>query len=198
MGAMSHAGSQSDLLARHRAALPSWLALYYEEPLEIVSGSGRRVTDAEGRTYLDFFAGILTNMLGYDVPEVRAAVEEQLARGVVHTSTLYLIRSQVELAERISKLSGISAAKVFFTNSGTEANETALLLATQARRSAQVLALRNSYHGRSFAAIGITGICGWSASALTPVNVSYVHGGYRYRSPFGHLSDPDFVRACAD
>lgn len=195
---MSHAGSHADLLARHRAVLPQWLALYYQEPIEIVTGSGRRVTDAEGRTYLDFFAGILTNMLGYDVVEVRAAIEEQLRSGVVHTSTLYLIRSQVELAERISRLSGIPDAKVFFANSGTEANETALLLATQARRSAQVLALRNSYHGRSFAAVGITGIRGWSASALTPVNVSYVQSGYRYRSPFGHLSDADFIRACAD
>ena len=132
-------------------------------------GEGRRVTDGEGREYLDFFAGILTNMLGYGVPEVRAAVDEVLDRGVVHSSTLYLIRAQVELAERIAGLSGIPDAKVFFTTSGTEANEVALLLATQARRSAQVLALRNSYHGRSFAAMGITGIRGWSASALSPV-----------------------------
>ena len=82
----------ADLLARHRAVLPTWLTLYYEQPLEIVSGSGRRVTGADGREYLDFFGGILTNMLGYDVPEVRAAVDEVLDRGVVHTSTLYLIR----------------------------------------------------------------------------------------------------------
>ena len=70
---------------------------------------------------------------------------------MLHTSTLYLIRPMVELAERIAGLSGIPDAKVFFTNSGTEANDTALLLATSYRRSNQVLALRNSYHGRSFA-----------------------------------------------
>jgi 4-aminobutyrate aminotransferase len=185
-----------DLLARHRAVLPSWLTLYYDEPLEIVSGSGRRVTGADGRDYLDFFAGILTNMLGYGVPEVRAAVDEVLDRGVVHTSTLYLIRDQVELAERIARLSGIPDAKVFFTSSGTEANEMALLLATQARRSTQVLAIRNSYHGRSFAAMGITGIRGWSASALSPVQVSYVYGGYRYRSPWRDLPDADYIAAC--
>jgi 4-aminobutyrate aminotransferase len=185
-----------DLLARHRAVLPSWLTLYYDEPLEIVSGSGRRVTGADGREYLDFFGGILTNMLGYGVPEVRAAVDEVLDRGVVHTSTLYLIRDQVELAERIARLSGIPDAKVFFTASGTEANEMALLVATQARRSAQVLAIRNSYHGRSFAAMGITGIRGWSASALSPVQVSYVYGGYRYRSPWRDLPDADYTAAC--
>jgi 4-aminobutyrate aminotransferase len=173
------------------------MTLYYEQPLEIVGGSGRRLRGGDGRDYLDFFAGILTNMLGYDVPEVRAAIDRVLDRGVVHTSTLYLIRDQVELAERIAKLSGIPDAKVFFCSSGTEANETALLLATQARRSAQVLALRNSYHGRSFAAMGITGIRGWSASSLSPVQVSYVHGGYRYRSPFRDLPDAEYNAACA-
>jgi 4-aminobutyrate aminotransferase len=188
--------SDDDLLARHRAVLPSWLTLYYEQPLEIVSGSGRRVTGSDGREYLDFFAGILTNMLGYGVPEVRAAVDAVLDRGVVHSSTLYLIRAQVELAERIARLSRIPDAKVFFTSSGTEANEAALLLATQARRSTQVLALRNSYHGRSFAAMGVTGIGGWSASALSPVQVSYVHGGYRYRSPWPDASDADYTAAC--
>ena len=120
--------------------MPNWMGLYYEHPLELVSGSGSRVTDASGRTYLDFFCGILTNMLGYDVPEVRDAVQRQLSTGIVHTSTLYLIRSQVELAEKLARLSGIKDAKVFFTNSGTEANETALMLATAARRSNQVLA----------------------------------------------------------
>src|SRR5689334_23817524 len=121
----------SELLARHRAVIPNWVGIYYDEPIEIVSGQGCRVPDAQGRDYLDFFAGILTNMLGYDVPEVRAAIDRVLDRGVVHTSTLYLIRDQVELAERIAKLSGIPDAKVFFCSSGTEANEMALLLATQ-------------------------------------------------------------------
>jgi 4-aminobutyrate aminotransferase len=186
----------SDLHARHRAVLPNWITLYYDEPIEIVRGSGRRVWDADGNEYLDFFAGILTNMLGYDVPEVRAAITEQVERGLVHTSTLYLIRSQVELAEKIAELSGIPDAKVFFTTSGTEANDLALLLATGARKSNQVLALRNSYHGRSLTAIGVTGIRSWSASALSPVQVHYVHGGYRYRSPFRDLSDADYIAAC--
>ncbi len=72
-----------DLLARHRAVLPSWMPLYYDEPIELVSGSGRRVTDARGRTYLDFFGGVLTTMLGYDLPEIREAVERQLREEIV-------------------------------------------------------------------------------------------------------------------
>ncbi|GAB2987229.1 aspartate aminotransferase family protein [Amycolatopsis acidiphila] len=190
--------SESELAARHRAVLPNWLALYYQEPIEIVRAQGRRVTDAEGRTYLDFFAGILTNAIGYDVAEISDAIRAQLDTGVLHTSTLYLIRKQVELAEQIAELSGIPDAKVFFTNSGTEANETALMLATQYRRSNQVLAMRNSYHGRAFATIGITGNRGWSASSLSPVKVSYVHGGYRYRDAFGSLSDADYIKACTE
>jgi 4-aminobutyrate aminotransferase len=188
----------SELWERHRAVMPSWLAVYYEEPLEIVSGSGRRVTGADGRTYLDFFGGILTNAIGYDVAEISDAVRRQVDTGVLHTSTLYLIRQQVELAERIARLSGIPDAKVFFTNSGTEANEAALMLATQYRRSNQVLAMRNSYHGRAFATVAITGNRGWSASSLSPVDVSYVHGGYRYRSPFRDMDDPDYIAACTD
>ncbi|MFE9657216.1 aspartate aminotransferase family protein [Micromonospora sp. NPDC006431] len=185
-----------ELLARHRSVLPNWLALYYEQPIEIAGAHGRRVTDREGRTYLDFFAGILTNAIGYDIAEISDAIRSQVDTGVLHSSTLYLIQSQIELAEKIAQLSGIPDAKVFFTNSGTEANETALMLATQHRRSEQVLALRNSYHGRAFATIAITGIRGWSASALSPVKVSWVHGGYRYRSPFRDLSDADYIKAC--
>jgi 4-aminobutyrate aminotransferase len=185
-----------DLLARHRSVMPAWLALYYEQPLELVSGSGSRVTDSEGTTYLDFFAGILTNMLGYDPAEVREAVLEQISRGVVHTSTLYLLRAQVELAERIAALSGIPDAKVFFTSSGTEANEAALLLATTYRRSGSVIALRNSYHGRAFATTAVTGNRGWSASSLSPLQVTYAQGGYRFRSSFRDLDDAAYIQAC--
>jgi len=188
----------SDLHERHRATLPTWMGLYYEHPLELVSGSGSRVTDASGRTYLDFFCGILTNMLGYDVPEVREAVSRQLATGIVHTSTVYLIRSQVELAEKLARLSGIENAKVFFTNSGTEANETALMLATQARRSNQVLAMRNSYHGRSFGAVAITGNLGWKSSPLAPFGVHYLHGTDKHLPVYANMSDAEYIDACTD
>ncbi|MFC3999539.1 aspartate aminotransferase family protein [Nocardiopsis sediminis] len=186
----------SELLARHRAVMPSWLSLYYDAPIEITGGKGVRVTDADGNTYLDFFAGIVTNMLGYDVAEVREAVERQIATGVVHTSTLYLLRGQVELAEKIARLSGIPDAKVFFTNSGTEANETALLLATQARGTDQVLAMRNSYHGRSYGTIAVTGNRGWKNSALSPLNVHYLHGTDRDTPAFRGMGDAEYIEAC--
>jgi 4-aminobutyrate aminotransferase len=190
-------GKHSDLHARHKEVLPSWMALYYDQPISLVDGEGRRVTDAEGNEYLDFFGGILTTMSGYRVPEVVDAIKAQ-AEKMLHTSTLYLIEQQIELAEKIAGLSGIPGAKVFFTNSGTEANDAALMLATQYRKSNQVLAIRGSYHGKSHSAVGVTGQRAWSATSYSPFNVTYVHGGYKLRSPFGHLADDEFVTACVD
>jgi 4-aminobutyrate aminotransferase len=187
--------THADMLARHKAVLPAWIALYYDQPISLVDGDGRRVVDAEGNEYLDFFGGILTTITGYKVPAVVKAIQEQ-AEKMLHTSTLYLIENQIALAEKIAGLSGIPDAKVFFANSGSEANDTALLLATSYRHSNQILAIRNSYHGRSFSAISITGNRSWSASSLSPFQVTYVHGGYKYRSPFGHLPDAEYTAAC--
>ena len=186
----------SDLIARHHAVIPNWVGVYYNEPIEIVSGKGCRVTDSQGHTYLDFFAGILTNMLGYDVAEVREAVERQLATGIYHTSTLYLIRCQVELAEKIAKLSGIENAKVFFTNSGSEANETALAAALTARKANQILAMRNSYHGRTFGTVAITGNAAWKATSNDPFGTHYVHGTDKTLPQFRNLSDAEYIDAC--
>ncbi|MFH9657650.1 aspartate aminotransferase family protein [Streptomyces sp. NPDC017248] len=175
--------------------MPDWLALYYDDPIEITHGEGRHVWDSAGRRYLDFFGGILTTMTAHALPEVTKAVAEQAGR-IVHSSTLYLNRPMVELAERVAALSGIPNARVFFTTSGTEANDTALLLATAYRRSNTVLALRNSYHGRSFSAVGITGNRGWSPTSLSPLQTLYVHGGVRTRGPFAGLDDRAFTDAC--
>lgn len=185
------------LLARHRKVMPDWIALYYDEPVALDHGEGLRVWDVDGNEYLDFFGGILTTASGHALPEVVEAVKAQ-ADKMLHSSTAYLIEPQIELAERLAELSTIPDAKVFFCNSGTEANETAMLISSTYRRSSQILALRNSYHGRSFATVAVTGNRGWSPSANSPLNVSYVHSGYKYRSPFGHLPDDQFIKACAD
>ncbi|WP_030778357.1 aspartate aminotransferase family protein [Streptomyces sp. NRRL S-920] len=185
----------TELFDRHKAVLPEWLALYYQRPLELTHGEGRHVWDAEGKKYLDFFGGILTTMTAHALPEVTKAVSEQAGR-IIHSSTLYLNRPMVELAERIAALSGIPDARVFFTTSGTEANDAALLLATAHRRSNQILAMRNSYHGRSFTTVGITGNQSWSPTSLSPLQTLYVHGGVRGRGPYAELSDAEFTAAC--
>jgi 4-aminobutyrate aminotransferase len=186
---------ESDLAARHRLVSPKWLAVYYAEPLELVRGEGRHVWDGDGNRYLDFFGGILTTISGHAVPEVVDAIREQAGK-LLHTSTLYLSRPLIELAEKISALSGIADAKVFFTPSGSEANDAALLLSTCYRQSNQILALRNSYHGRSFSAIAITGNRFWSPTSVSGLKVNFVHGGYRLRSPYRHLDDTAYTAAC--
>jgi 4-aminobutyrate aminotransferase len=182
------------LRERHRKVTPSWLAIYHDEPIAIERGEGRTVWDVEGNEYLDFFGGILTTMIGHSVPEITTAVQQQAAK-VLHTSTLYLSEPMVELAERIAELSGIPDAKVFFTTSGTEANDAAMMLATAYRGSNQILALRNSYHGRSFTAVAITSHRSWSPTSVSGLSVNYVHGGYRLRSPFRDFDDGAYIEA---
>ncbi len=190
-------GSAGELLARHREVLPNWLALYYDQPIELVRGEGARVWDGDGNEYLDFFGGIVTTISGHVVPRLVRALSEQAGK-IAHSSTLYLIRPMVELAERLTGIAPIDLpVKAFFVGSGTEAVEAALLFATTWRRSNEIIALRNSYHGRSFGAIGITGNRGWSASSFSPLNVSYALSPYCYRCPLG-LTYPACGVACAE
>jgi len=190
-------GIHADLTARTRAVLPSWLALYYDEPIAIDRGIGRTVWDLEGNEYLDFFGGILTTMTAYSLPEVTQAINEQAAK-VLHTSTLYLNQPMIELAEMVAEMSGIPDARVFFTPSGSEANDAAMLLATSYRKSNQVLALRNSYHGRSFTAIALTAHRAWSPTGYSGLNVQYVQGPYKIRSPYKDLQDDAFIDAAVE
>jgi 4-aminobutyrate aminotransferase len=187
----------SDLLQRYRNVLPSFLSPYYAEPVTIDHGEGGWVFDADGTKYLDFFGGVLTTMVGHNNPEVTKAVQSQAGK-VMHTSSLYLSEPMIALAEKIAELSGIPDARVFMTPSGTEANDTAILLATSYRKSNQVLAMRNSYHGRSFTAQAITSHSSWSSTSLSGLQVTFVQGPYKLRSPFASLDDADYTDACVD
>jgi 4-aminobutyrate aminotransferase len=186
-----------ELKARHDAAFPGWMPLYYERPMELVRGEGFKVWDSEGNEYLDFFGGIVTTISGHAIPEISEAIKSQ-ADKIVHSSTLYLIENQVRLAEKLIELAPISGEKkVFFTVSGTEANEAALLFATRYRGSSEIVALRSSYHGRSFATMGITGQSIWSPTSHSPLDVKYLANPYRYRCLFCR-NEPRCNLLCAD
>jgi len=177
--------------------MPSYVNPMYADALSIDRGEGSYVWDLEGNRYLDYFGGVLTTMIGHSNPDVVAAVQAQAAR-VMHTSTLYLSEPMIELAEEIAAVSGIPDARVCFVTSGSEANDTAILLATSYRKSNQVLAMRNSYHGRSFTAQAITSHSSWSSTSLSGLSVNFVQGGYRLRSPFRELDDAAYTEACLD
>ncbi len=186
----------SELAERYRAVFPSWLGpLHGTAPISLDHGDGGYVWDLEGNRYLDAFGGVLTTMIGHNNPEVTASLQAQAAK-VIHSSTLYLNEEMIGLAEEIAAVSGIPDARVFFTASGSEANDTALLLATSYRRSNQVLAMRNSYHGRSFTTQAITSHSSWSSTSLSGLDVHFVQGGYRLRSPFRDLDDEAYTSAC--
>jgi 4-aminobutyrate aminotransferase len=188
-------GANADLLARYRAVLPSFVSPLYDEPISIDRGEGSYVFDLENNRYRDWFGGVLTTMVGHCVPEIVAAVQAQAAK-VMHTSTLYLSDPMITLAEEIAAVSGIPDAQVFFTTSGSEANDMALLLATSYRKSNQVLAMRNSYHGRSFTTQAVTSHRSWSSTSISGLDVHFVQGGYRLRSPFRELDDDAYTAAC--
>lgn len=114
---------------------------YYDDPLVLVRGQGVFVTDAEGREFLDFFSGILTTGLGHCHPEVVGAIQEQVST-LGHVSTLYLTEQQVEMARRLAEIAPGRLKKTFFTNSGTEAVETAIFLACQYTGKSEIVALR--------------------------------------------------------
>ncbi len=189
-----------ELLKRHKDVMPGWISLYYDEPIELSRGEGFRVWDSEGNEYLDFFGGIVTTVSGHNIPEIVEAVREQAGK-ILHSSTLYLIENQVKLAEKLIELSPISGdQKVFFVSSGSEANEAALLFATQHRRSSEVLAMRGSYHGGSFGTMGITGQSTWRPTSRSALDVTYAMPPHHsYSSLYGRYEkDAEFARACAE
>jgi 4-aminobutyrate aminotransferase-like enzyme len=168
---------------------------YYEEPLTIVNGEGTRLRDDQGREYLDAFAGIATNTLGYGDTEVAQAVAKQ-AKELMHISTLYLTEQQLDFAEKIAEIAPPGMTKSFVSNSGSEANETAALVARTAKNSADFLALEHAYHGRTVFTVALAGLSNWRNFGPQMPHVAFVPNPYCYRCPL-HLSYPSCEIACA-
>jgi 4-aminobutyrate aminotransferase-like enzyme len=172
------------------------VSTYYEEPLIIESGSGMFVKDVEGKQYLDFFGGILTVSVGHCHPAVTEAVVEQQKK-LVHVSTLYPTTPQIELAEKLVQIRPMKEkAKVFFTNSGTEANETAVTLAKVATGRTDLVALRHSYGGRSALALSMMGNKNYRPLQSEIAGIKHAHAPYCYRCDL-KLTYPACGIACA-
>jgi acetylornithine aminotransferase len=128
---------------------------YGTPTLELVSGKGSVVKDSAGNVYLDFLAGIATNVLGHAHPAIVKAVGKQVAT-LGHVSNFYAHPNVLELAERLQKMTGDKSARVFFCNSGAEANEAALKLSRKTGKK-RIIATRESFHGRTMGALSLTG-----------------------------------------
>lgn len=128
---------------------------YGTPAISLVRGKGIEVWDVEGRKYLDLLGGIATNALGHNHPKVSAAISFQ-ARKLSHISNFYSHEPGLELATRLQKMVGDSSARVFFCNSGAEANEAALKLSRMTGKS-RIVAASGSFHGRTMGALAMTG-----------------------------------------
>jgi 4-aminobutyrate aminotransferase len=188
-------GKQQEILAKHKEYLFSCVANYYEEPLVVERAKDSLVYDVDGREYLDFFGGIVTISVGHCNDKVVAAIEEQV-RKVQHTSALYPTEPHVRLAEKLAAITPGALKQSFFTNSGTEANETAVLVAQLYTRAQDVVALRHSYSGRTQLAMSLTGNYAWRLTPTSSPNVHHIPNAYCYRCPFG-LTYPSCDLKCA-
>jgi 4-aminobutyrate aminotransferase len=182
------------LLAQKEFLFPS-VFHYYKEPLVVTRAKGQYVYDADDRRYLDFFGGIVTISVGHANDKVNAKVHAQIDK-LEHVSTVFATEPQVELAQKIASIAPGRLRKSFFTNSGTEANETAILAARYFTKSNEIMALRHSYHGRSSLAMSLTGSGSWRLGGALQSGVVHAHNAYCYRCPFG-LTYPSCEVKCA-
>jgi len=169
---------------KHNEYLFPCVTNYYSTPLPIKKGEGLYVYDWDDNKYLDFFGGILTVSIGHCQPEIIKEVVDQI-HILQHTSTLYPNYPMLVLAEKLSKIAPGNLKKCFFTNSGTEANETAITTAQLHTGVREIIALRHSYHGRSTLAMNLTGHAAWRAAGNNIPGITHALSPYCFRCPLG-------------
>src|ERR687884_951559 len=150
----------SEIVEKHKEFLFPAVATYYQEPLALVRGEGEYVWDDQGNRYLDCFGGVLTVSIGHANPRVNEAIIEQV-KTISHTSTLYANKPQGDLAEKLYQIAPGKLKKSFFTNSGTEADDTAIHAAKLATGRHEIVVLRHSYSGRSATSLSAVGHSTW-------------------------------------
>ena len=190
------ASRSEEVVRKHKDFLWPAVTNFYQQPLVADHGQMQYLWDLEGRRYLDFFGGILTVSVGHCNPKVTAKIKAQVDR-LQHTSTLYPNEQIVALAEKLAQITPGKLQKSFFTNSGTEANEAAILLARIATGSYDVVALRHAYSGGSSLAKAATGQAPWRKAGVISVGFAHAVNPYCYRCPL-HLTYPDCGVACAN
>jgi alanine-glyoxylate transaminase/(R)-3-amino-2-methylpropionate-pyruvate transaminase len=189
--------SREEVLAMRREYLTPGLITYYREPLLVVEGHMQYLWDEKGKQYLDGFAGIVSVSVGHCHPHVVEKVREQVGM-LQHTTTIYLHPAAPlfgkKLAEHMPEGSGLTVS--YFTNSGSEANELAVLMAREHTGNAEVISLRNGYHGGTQATMALTAHGTWKFTSSPVISVKHATPGYCYRCPLG-LTYPSCNVKCA-
>ena len=192
-----YAGPALDqVLAQRKQFLNPGLFLYYKQPIMIVEGKMQYVWDSTGKRYLDGLGGIVTVSVGHCHPHILKAMNEQ-NKALQHSTTIYLNPNIGAFAEKLaSKMPG-DLKVCYFVNSGSEANDLALLMARLSTGNYDVIALRNAYHGGSPSSMGLTAHSNWKFNTPHSFGVHHAVAPYPYRGHFGY-DDPDAGRKYAE
>lgn len=188
--------NKQEILEKQKKYLWPNHMLYYTEPMPLDHGDGMYVWDVDGQKYLDFFAGILTTSVGHNHPTVTQRVQEQAAK-LLHSSTLYPNENHVRLAEKLAELTPGNLQTSYFTNSGTEADETAVMLAKCYTGHQEVIALRHGYSGRSPLGMSLTGQASWRIGGTHILGIKHALNPYCYRCPL-KMNPETCGAACAE
>ena len=187
--------NREEILKKQRDYLFPAVKNYYEEPVILTHGKGARVSGHDGEDYLDFFGGILTVSVGHAQADVNRAVIAQVER-LSHVSALYPSIPMVTLAETLAEITPGDLQKCFFTASGTEADETAVMMAQVYTGNLELIALRHGYSGRSLLAQSLTAHGPWRAVSSQVAGIKHALAPYCYRCPL-KKSYPSCEMACA-
>ena len=187
--------NRDEVIAKYKKYLFPSVTTYFTDALVTDHASMQHLWDSEGRKYLDFFGGIVTISVGHSNPRVTSKIKAQIDK-IQHGSTVLPNEAIVAIAEKLAEITPGEISKTYFTNSGTEANETAIQLARTHTKNFEIVALRHGYSGRSQTAQSITGMHSWRASLPGAFGVVHALNPYCYRCPFG-LKYPDCGVACA-
>lgn len=192
---ISELNKTTEVFERHKQVMfPAVTPLFGDHPLVVERAKDQYVWDVEGKRYLDFFGGVLTVSVGHCNDEVTARTSEQLYK-VQHTSTLYVNEVMVELAEKLAAITPGHLQKSFFSNSGSEANEMAILAARMYTGNQDVLALRHAYSGRTMLTMSLAGQGTWRMGNVFDGAIKHVRNPYTYRAPFG-LDEDQVIELC--
>ena len=186
----------SEAVRKHKEFLFPAVATYYQEPVALVKGEGEYVWDDAGNRYLDCFGGVLTVSVGHANPKINAAIIEQVNK-IQHTSALYVNPNQSNLAEKLAEITPGDLKKSFFSNSGTEADDTAITAAKLATGRHEIVVLRHSYSGRSATALSSVGHSTWRPLPSQVAGIVHARAPYCYRCPFG-MTPENCGGACAE
>ena len=182
--------SNESILGKRKKHLIASAVHYYKTPVQLVKAKGQYVYDQEDRAYLDCIGGIVCISAGHNHPKIKEKLLSMLEKNEIqHTTLLFLNHHVTDLAEELLKEAPNSIDRIFFTNSGSEANELAFMAARNATGETVIVNLRHSYHGGTAATLSSCGHHTWRFKAQPTAAVTSAMEPYCYRCPFGKKPD---------